>query len=467
MIPVSPEKGTSRVPREVHLNMEQCSVSALDRPAAELTVVDVYDIAVQLGQEFERVIDRYGCEVLVGVVPKVVRVLELLEALVNYGGGRHKSDELQRELDRLRQERSDGYRQDRRHHRELELVDDVWRSEVQDLLSQISELQKENRRLLLLSQSVCEPPVCEEQPLEHEEVSEKEREVLERLMEMVEKQRDEIRTKEDELTLRSHDIEALQLQQNHLMKVNQDLRHRLTLLETQGKGLVQQRAELEAVFHAQLHELQSLKQEVSRLQRELQDMDLDRLGHDHESSGLSTSPSSSTTASVSLTVAIPASRAEDKPTSVWEECAEDPEFLANCFEQEPLTITDCKKDDSACLLLDRSSSEPEEDMDSDGQDSPRFTLQELRDVLHERNHLKAQVFLLQEELAYYSTNECEDDSILSEHDSCPEEGVAAPAAAEPESGIRRLIFTAIMPMVAAGLISDDPTLMPIRRLVFI
>ena len=34
-------------------------------------------------------------------------------------------------------------------------------------------------------------------------------------------------------------------------------------------------------------------------------------------------------------------------------------------------------------------------------DAPRFTLQELRDVLQERNELKAQVFVLQEELAYY------------------------------------------------------------------
>lgn len=32
---------------------------------------------------------------------------------------------------------------------------------------------------------------------------------------------------------------------------------------------------------------------------------------------------------------------------------------------------------------------------------PRFTLQELRDVLHERNELKAKVFMLQEEIAYY------------------------------------------------------------------
>lgn len=439
-------------------------MSALDRPAAELTVVDVYDIAALLGQEFERVIDSYGCEAMVGVVPKVVRVLELLEALVNYGGARHKADELQRELDRLRQERSDRYEQDRKNQTELELVEDVWRAEVQDLLSQISELQKDNRKLLL-SQSLSEPPLCEDQPQEHQGVSEKDREVLDRLRELVEKQRDDIRSKEHDLTLRSHDIEALQLQQSRLMKMNQDLRHRLAVLEAQGKALVQQRAELEAVAQVRLQELGTLRQEVSRLQRELQDMDMDRQKeHVHMFTGLCAA-GSSPAAAVALAVASPTCpNSEDKPSSVWVECAGDPEFLAQCFEQEPLTKADCEEDDTALLLLDRAGTE--EDTDSEGQeDSPRFTLQELRDVLHERNQLKAQVFLLQEELAYYR-EECEDSSLCVDSSS-PEEGAPAAAAAEPESGIRRLIFTAIMPMVAAGLISDDPTLMPIRRLVSI
>lgn len=40
-------------------------------------------------------------------------------------------------------------------------------------------------------------------------------------------------------------------------------------------------------------------------------------------------------------------------------------------------------------------------MDPKDPNRPRFTLQELRDVLHERNELKSKVFLLQEELAYY------------------------------------------------------------------
>lgn len=90
-------------------------MSALDKPAAELTVMDVYDIAAVLGQEFERVIDRFGCECLVGVVPRVVRVLELLEALVGRGSVAQEADELRRELERLNQERSDRYEQEKKH----------------------------------------------------------------------------------------------------------------------------------------------------------------------------------------------------------------------------------------------------------------------------------------------------------------------------------------------------------------
>lgn len=97
--------------------METCGTSALDRPATELTIMDVYEIAAVLGQEFERLIDRFGCESHVGVVHKVVRVLELLEALVSRGVAEQEAEELRRELDRLRQERSDRYEQERKHQR--------------------------------------------------------------------------------------------------------------------------------------------------------------------------------------------------------------------------------------------------------------------------------------------------------------------------------------------------------------
>lgn len=95
--------------------METHVSAPLDRAAPELSVTDVYDIAAVLGREFERVIDRFGCEPLVGLVHKVVRVLELLEALVSRGGAAQEADELRGELDRLRQERSDRSRHEREH----------------------------------------------------------------------------------------------------------------------------------------------------------------------------------------------------------------------------------------------------------------------------------------------------------------------------------------------------------------
>lgn len=45
---------------------------------------------------------------------------------------------------------------------ELELVEDVWRGEVQDLLSQINQLHTENKKLLV-SLSLKEFPVPEEE----------------------------------------------------------------------------------------------------------------------------------------------------------------------------------------------------------------------------------------------------------------------------------------------------------------
>ncbi|KAM3867495.1 RILP-like protein 1 [Diretmus argenteus] len=425
--------------------METC-VSALEKNSTELTVMDVYDIAAVLGREFERIIDQFGCESLLRLMPKVVRVLELLEALVSRSATGPDTDELRVELDRLRQERSDRYEREKKHQKELELVEDMWRGEAQDLLSQITQLQAENKRLLT-SLSLKDSPITEEDLQKQQGMSEKERQVMKKLADMVDKQKDEIRAKDHELTLRNEDVEALQMQQHRLMKINQDLRHRIGIMEAQGKTLIQQRAELEAAAQARQQELGALQLEVTRLREQRRQWELERSS-------------------------VAATADSIKQNSVWVECGGDAGFLDDCFESEKspallpsstnrkLNEEDDENVDASTLLL-----EPEEETDSLEQESdkPRFTLQELRDVLQEKNELKAQVFMLEEELAYYKSEELEDevDSVAF----LPLPPPCSAAADQPESGIKRLIFTAIMPMVAAGLIVDDPTLLPIRRLI--
>lgn len=91
-------------------------ISALEKNVAELTVMDVYDIASAVGQEFERVIDQYGCEAIGRLMPKVVRVLEILEVLVSRNIN-PEMEELRLELDRLRLERMDRIEKEKKHQK--------------------------------------------------------------------------------------------------------------------------------------------------------------------------------------------------------------------------------------------------------------------------------------------------------------------------------------------------------------
>lgn len=49
--------------------------------AEEMSVVDVYDLASDIGKECEKIIDSYGADSLLKLMPKVINVLELLETI--------------------------------------------------------------------------------------------------------------------------------------------------------------------------------------------------------------------------------------------------------------------------------------------------------------------------------------------------------------------------------------------------
>ncbi|XP_068562542.1 RILP-like protein 1 isoform X1 [Cebidichthys violaceus] len=351
------------------------SGSALEKNVADLTVMDVYDIAAVVGQEFERIIDRYGCEALSRLMPKVVRVLEILEVMVSRNCISPETEELRLELDKLRLERMERLEKEKKHRKELELVEDVWRGEAQDLLTQIAQLQEENQGLLTNMSN--KDPMSEEDLQRHEGMTERERQVMKKLKEVVDKQRDEIRAKDRELTLKNEDIEALQQQQSRLMKINHDLRHKFSVVEAQGKALIGQKVELEAGAQARGQEVGALRQEVARLRERLQGD-------------------------------LPAQNPEEPPPQ----------------PPSPAEEALCEEDTGG--------------LDPKDPNRPRFTLQELRDVLHERNELKAKVFMLQEELAYYKSEETEDEIVTPSSSPSPELRTRSRSSAQPESGIKRL-----------------------------
>uniref|UniRef100_H2VDQ9 RILP-like protein 1 n=1 Tax=Takifugu rubripes TaxID=31033 RepID=H2VDQ9_TAKRU len=384
------------------------SGSALEKNVADLTVMDVYDIAAVVGQEFERIIDQYGCEALSRLMPKVVRVLEILEVMVSRNSIGPEVEELRLELDKLRLERLDRMQKEKKHKKELELVEDVWRGEAQDLLSQIAQLQEENKSLL--TNLSVRDPLNEEDLQRHEGMTERERQVMKRLKEVVDKQRDEIRAKDRELTLKNDDIEALQQQQSRLMKINHDLRHKISVVEAQGKALIEQKVELEASAQARDQEVGVLRQEVARLRERLQ-------GDLAPEEAPAQPPSPAEVALPALDAAMP-----PLPGSL------SPEGRMN--EED--------EDEAALIWEALCDEETGGGLDPKDPNRPRFTLQELRDVLHERNELKAKVFMLQEELAYYKSEETENDPVTPSPSPSPELRSRSRSSAQPESGIKRL-----------------------------
>ena len=50
--------------------------------AGDISTADVYETASIIGQDFEKVIDMYGHEAVVDLMPKIVRVLEQMETIV-------------------------------------------------------------------------------------------------------------------------------------------------------------------------------------------------------------------------------------------------------------------------------------------------------------------------------------------------------------------------------------------------
>ncbi|GAA6107737.1 RILP-like protein 1 isoform X1 [Tachysurus ichikawai] len=395
--------------------------SALEKNVADLTVMDVYDIAAVVGQEFERIIDQYGCEALARLMPKVVRVLEILEVMVSRNSISPETEELRLELDKLRLERLDRLEKEKKHKKELELVEDVWRGEAQDLLSQIAQLQEENKTLLN-NLSVKDYPMTEEDVQRQEGMSERERQVMKKLKEVVDKQRDEIRAKDRELTLKNEDIEALQQQQNRLMKINHDLRHKITVVEAQGKALIEQKVELEAFAQARQQELVSLRQEVARLRERLQG---EKKSPETEEPPAPPSPAQNLFSELKQSC--------DPPTSL---ATRNRRLLPDDEEAEVQDEDDDEEEEA--VLLWEALSEEEAAFDPKDPNRPRFTLQELRDVLHERNELKAKVFMLQEEIAYYKSDEQEDDAHPPTPDPSPTLRPRSRTSVQPESGIKRL-----------------------------
>ncbi|XP_062242084.1 RILP-like protein 1 isoform X1 [Platichthys flesus] len=307
--------------------------SCFDKSCSALTLDDVYEIAKLIGAEVERLIDGYGKESVLGLVPRIVTVLELLESFASRNlAHKLREEELLKTFEaiQLQQQQQQqqhrkrgggkdcGSEEDRHEARQEQQQKEQqqWSRRCEELQVQVQQLQEDREEL----HSRLKGSYAQE-----DRVQRQEREVMLKLKQVVDKQRDELRAKVQEITTISKEVEALQEQLDRFMKMNAELRHKQEVLQAQLKSTVERKADMEADLKEKSNEIENLQAQLDRTN--------------------SNSPSS-------------------------------PSQTAH--ESKKKTTGDQKDPDRPC-----------------------FTKKEVRDIIFERNELKTNLFLVQEELNYY------------------------------------------------------------------
>ncbi|XP_069680153.1 RILP-like protein homolog isoform X3 [Periplaneta americana] len=291
----------------------------------EVSVVDVYDIASEIGKEFEKIIDAHGTEAVTSLMPKVINALEHLEGLATKNERENTTvQELKARIAQLENDKVEKAEDRQRFEKELEQIEEHWRQESRDLVAMVTRLQEENRKL---SSSLAERQDHSPDGAAQSTSPEVDVAVLQRLRNLIDQQRDQMRARDRELSAKSAEADNLTTQVERLTMIGKELRRKHRGSQAQVRGLIDERADFLAQLQDQQRELVGLRQRLGLAQKENED-------------------------------------------------------LAKSHSEVP-------------DLTNKAV------YDLDDPNRPRFTTAELKEILHERNELKARVSDLEDELEMY------------------------------------------------------------------
>ncbi|XP_023951601.1 RILP-like protein homolog isoform X4 [Bicyclus anynana] len=222
----------------------------------EVTVVDVYDLASDIGKECEIIIEKYGPEAVTALLPKVINALELLENLAVRNEKENQAlHELTAKISQLENDKIEKAEYRQRFEKEIEAIEEQWRTESAELVTAVARLQDENKRLRRTVNSPADGTSAPPSPArEHDQ------EVLSRLSSTAEKQRSTLRHQELQLQEKQQLIDSLTSQVEKLAQVSRDLRRKHKQLQNQMRLVCEERTELSAIVHSQQRDITALQQ---------------------------------------------------------------------------------------------------------------------------------------------------------------------------------------------------------------
>ncbi|XP_013145672.1 PREDICTED: RILP-like protein homolog isoform X3 [Papilio polytes] len=222
----------------------------------DITVVDVYDLASDIGKECEIIIEKYGPDAVTALLPKVINALELLENLAVRNEKENQALlELTAKISQLENDKIEKAEYRQRFEKEIEAIEEQWRTESADLVTAVARLQDENKRLRRTINAPADGTSAPPSPArEHDQ------EVLSRLSSTAEKQRATLRHQEVQLQEKQQLIESLTNQVDKLAQVSRDLRRKHKQLQNQMRLVCEERTELTAIVQSQQRDIAVLQQ---------------------------------------------------------------------------------------------------------------------------------------------------------------------------------------------------------------
>ncbi|KAK3750633.1 hypothetical protein QZH41_012816 [Actinostola sp. cb2023] len=326
--------------------------------AVDLTTAEVYEIASVIGQDIEEIINRYGHEAVLDLMPRIVQVLEELELLVC------EREKEKLEIAELKMENERLYFEIKReacHRRQLdeELFHAKKNGELKSLKTTVVKLQEENKRLRLeFEMSANEKPDMTYVSAPGDA------EVMQKMKETIDTQRDVIRSRNLEIENQKGDVDAMEEQVERLMNINESLRKNLATQQARMNSVAKEKAEYEA-------ELKILKIDIS------DELDAERKRSD-------------------IGVCI-----EEEFAKMDAQFGQDIEEPGNEVQNGQEIVK--RKEDGWDIIQvtggeDNQGSQKTLERDPN---RPRYTRAELQEILAERNKLKEECFSLREELSWY------------------------------------------------------------------
>ncbi|XP_071848150.1 RILP-like protein 1 isoform X2 [Apostichopus japonicus] len=210
-----------------------------ERTTEGVPALNVYQVAADIGKDFEGLIEKFGSDGFRDIMPKIIKSLEHLEESVkNAETLRENVCNLEEQLHRLEKESEQKEKENIQLIQEAEEAAEKKREDDIFWMKELSELQNENS-LLRDQLSEKDGIAVKERVQEQEAVK-----VLMIMRQTVDKQRNQLRTLEKDATQKAADIDALQQQVDRLAKLNQNLHQKNELIQSHAQSLMKEKSQI-------------------------------------------------------------------------------------------------------------------------------------------------------------------------------------------------------------------------------